>query len=285
MLNSLSQQIESALGEKPERFEMLPGGCIGEVYRVRLSGSVSIVAKAASDSSAKLSIEGYMLSYLKEHSQLPVPAVLHSADTLLLMEFIEGDSDLDDPTQYHAAELIADLHSIRGEVFGLERDTLIGGLNQPNPPTESWIEFFREHRLLYMGREAARSGRMPENLLKRVEKLSERLDQWLLEPEHPSLLHGDMWTTNILAAKGRITGFIDPAIYYGHPEIELAFSTLFNTFGSAFFRRYQELRRLRSGFFEVRRDIYNLYPLLVHVRLFGGDYVGAVERILKRFGC
>lgn len=66
------------------------------------------------------------------------------------------------------------------------------------------------------------------------------------------------------------------------PEIELAFGTLFGTFGPAFFRRYGELRPLRPGFFEVRRDLYNLYPLLVHVRLFGGGYVGQVEAILSR---
>ena len=131
--------------------------------------------------------------------------------------------------------------------------------------------------------EAARSGRLPENLLRRIEKFSQHLGDWLLEPEYPALIHGDMWTTNILAARGRITGFIDPAIYYAHPEIELAFSTLFNTFGSEFFSRYHELRPIPPGFFENRRDIYNLYPLLVHVRLFGGGYVASVERILQQF--
>src|SRR5690606_31505376 len=100
----------------------------------------------------------------------------------------------------------------------------------------------------------------------------------------PALIHGDLWTTNILAQDGRITGFLDPAIYYAHPEIELAFSTLFNTFDAPFFERYRQLRPLEPGFFETRRDIYNLYPLLVHVRLFGGGYVGALERFLRRFG-
>ena len=75
-----------------------------------------------------------------------------------------------------------------------------------------------------------------------------------------------------------------PAIYFADAEIELAFATLFNTFGDSFFARYSERRPLRPGFFEERRDLYNLYPLLVHVRLFGGGYVGAVERILDRFG-
>ena len=94
-----------------------------------------------------------------------------------------------------------------------------------------------------------------------------------------------MWSGNVLTKDGRIAGFVDPAIYYADSEIELAFSTLFSTFGDAFFRRYDELRPLRPGFFEERRDLYNLYPLLVHVRLFGGSYVGSVERALARYGC
>ena len=176
------------------------------------------------------------------------------------------------------------MHSVRGETFGLERDTLIGGLHQPNTPNASWITFFRDQRLLYMAHEAAKSGRLPEALFRRVEVFSDHLDRWLHEPPYPSLIHGDMWTTNILAQNGRITGFIDPAIYYADPEIELAFSTLFNTFDRAFFQRYHQLRPIESGFFEERRDIYNLYPLLVHVRLFGGMYAAAVGQILQKFG-
>lgn len=125
---------------------------------------------------------------------------------------------------------------------------------------------------------------MPGALRARIERLAARLDEWLVEPAAPALIHGDMWDGNIVHQDGRITGFIDPAIYCADPEIELAFATLFNTFGPAFFDRYQAPRPLAPGFFEARRDIYNLYPLLVHVRLFGAGYVGAVERTLARFG-
>jgi fructosamine-3-kinase len=89
----------------------------------------------------------------------------------------------------------------------------------------------------------------------------------------------------VLSKGGRIAGFVDPAIYYADAEIELAFSTLFSTFGEAFFKRYGEIRPLREGFFEERRDIYNLYPLLVHARLFGGSYAQSVDSVLTRFGC
>ncbi|NWG16383.1 MAG: fructosamine kinase family protein [Chloroflexi bacterium] len=284
MFDDLLTTIETALGVRPEGLSALSGGCIGDVYRVHLPGGESAVAKVADGQGARLGLEGYMLRYLAEHSRLPVPAVRYSSDTLLVMDFIAGDSLLGDAAQAHAADLVADLHGVRGQAFGLERDTLIGGLPQPNPLTDSWLDFFRDHRLLYMGQEAQRAGPLPAGLYARLERLCGRLERWLAEPEYPSLIHGDLWTTNILAANGRITGFLDPAIYYAHPEIELAFSTLFNTFGAAFFRRYQEHRPLAPGFFEERRDLYNLYPLLVHVRLFGGGYVASVDRILRRFG-
>jgi len=279
-----SAQIEQITGEAVVRVQALHGGCIGEVYRVQLANNQSIVAKVASGKSGTLDIEGYMLRYLVENSRLPVPEVIYSSDALLLMSFIEGGSRLGLHEQQHAAELLADLHSISAEQFGLERDTLIGPLHQPNPRTDKWLPFFTEQRLLYMGRTALDAGRLPRNIMIRLEAFCSKLDQWIQEPEQPSLVHGDLWTTNILAQAGRITGFIDPAIYYGHPEMDLAYSTLFGTFGSAFFDVYDELRPIPPGFFEERRDIYNLYPLLVHVRLFGGGYVASVDRILNQFG-
>lgn len=280
----LRENVTNLTGQSVADIVPLSGGCIGQVYRVRLADGTQLVLKADDGRTPKLDIEGYMLRYLSAHSSLPVPEVLHAAPHLLLMRFLPGQSHFNDAAQAHAAELLAALHAISAPAFGLEQDTLIGGLHQPNPWTDSWLDFFREQRLLYMGQEGLRAGRLPASVLRRVEAFCGRLDEWLAEPERPSLLHGDVWTTNVLAQNGRVTGFVDPAVYYGHPEIELAFTTLFGTFGQPFFVRYHELRPIPPGFFEERRDIYNLYPLLVHVRLFGGSYVSSVERILRRFG-
>lgn len=279
----LREAIAAALGGGPLRLSPLSGGCVGDVYRVETEDGRKLVAKAG-DPGSGLALEGWMLTYLAEHSRLPVPAVRHAEDTLLLMDWIEATGSLDASAQRHAAELLADLHGVSAPRCGLERDTLIGGLHQPNPWCASWVEFFRDHRLLYMGRDALDAGRLPRSVMGRLEAFCGRLERWIAEPAAPSLLHGDMWGGNVLCHKGRIAGFIDPAVYYGDAEIELAFGTLFGTYGDPFFRRYQELRPLRSGFFEERRDIYNLYPLLVHVRLFGGSYVGSVDRTLARFG-
>lgn len=279
-MDDLKIILQQILGETPLRLQPLSGG-LRPVYRADLPGGKTVVAKTGST----LETEAYMLRYLREHTSLPVPVPLYSADELLVMDYIEGSAPLTTGAEQHAAELLAALHRVSSPRFGLEPDTLIGGLRQPNPPSPRWIPFFRDHRLLHMAGEALKSGSLPVRLYDRVQTLAARLDNWLTEPEAPSLLHGDVWTGNVLARGERITGFIDPAIYYGHREIELAFITLFNTFGDVFFRRYHALYPIEDGFFEERRDLYNLYPLLVHVRLFGGGYVQAVERTLQRYGC
>lgn len=263
----------------------LSGGCIGEVYKVGLANGRFVVCKLAAGGHGRLDIEGQMLRYLAEQSPLPVPDVLQSERDLLIMGFIEGESRFSAEAERAAAEQLAALHEETAVSFGFEHDTLIGGLRQPNPWTDSWLTFFGEQRLIYMAQQAVAVNRMSSELLGRVANLVDQLDEWLEEPKRPSLIHGDVWTTNVLAKNDQIAGFIDPAIYYADPEIELAFTTLFGTFGEPFFERYGEIRPLRPGFFETRRDLYNLYPLLVHVRLFGDSYVGAVERTLHQFGC
>ena len=283
-LNNVRNTIEQALNGHIKTISPLSGGCIGQVYHVKLEDGRDIVAKFDSNPDSQLSVEGYMLRYLGEHSNLPVPEVVYVADGLLVMTFLPGDSQFGPAAQAHAADLLAALHAVSAQTFGLEQDTLIGGLPQPNPQMASWLDFFREARLLHMGREGVRTNRLPPDVFARLARFAEHVDRWLLEPERPSLIHGDVWTTNVLAQGGRITGFVDPAIYYAHPEIELAFTTLFGTFGRPFFDRYHELRPIAPGFFEERRDIYNLYPLLVHVRLFGGSYVSSVDRTLRQFG-
>jgi fructosamine-3-kinase len=280
----VAEGVRAHLGERLRSVRPLGGGCIGEVYRAELEDGTPLVAKVDRGGESHLDREAYMLRYLRENTDLPVPEVFHGSETLLVMEFVEGTNRFSEEAEHHAAELLAALHGVTAGGYGHERDTLIGSLDQPNPWTTSWAEFFRERRLLYAARVAHGAGRLPEEDLIRVERLADRLEDLIGEPNPPALVHGDAWSGNVLAKGGRISAFLDPAIYHADPEIELAFISLFNSFGDAFMRRYAQIRPIREGFFETRRDLYNLYPLLVHTYYFGGGYLGSVQSILGRFG-
>lgn len=272
-------RIARALGRDVVGATALAGGSVARVYLVSLERGGRVVAKLGPG----LEPEGWMLGYLASRTMLPVPHVVHAEDDLLLMEYVPAGGGVTPAVEVHAADLLARLHDVTWHSFGAERDTVIGGLPQPNPPTKSWVAFYRDHRVLAMAHAAHAAGHLPAPVLERVERLAGRLERWLDEPDQPRLIHGDCWGGNVLARDGRVAAFVDPALYYADPEVELAFTTLFGTFGDSFFARYGERHPLRPGFWEARRELYLLYPLLVHLRLFGGSYLAEVERIVDRF--
>lgn len=274
-----AERIARVVGRPVDGATALAGSAAGRVFLVSLARGGRVVAKLG----AGLEPEAWMLRHLASHTLLPVPHVVHAEDDLLLLDYIPAGGGITPAVENHAADLLAQLHALSWHSFGAERDTVIGGLPQPNPPTRRWLDFFRDHRLLFMARAALAAGRLSPELMARIETLAGRLDRWIGEPEQPALIHGDCWGGNVLVRGDRVAAFIDPALYYADPEIELAFATLFGTFGDTFFARYAEHHPSRPGFWEARRELYLLYPLLVHARLFGGSYVDDVARIVGRF--
>jgi len=276
------RHIEAMAGQPLARADFLPGGSTGETWLLTFADGARLVAKTGG-AGASLAVEGWMLRWLAARSALPVPEVISAAPDLLLLQYIPPQGELSAAAEADAADHLAALHALTAPRFGLERDTVIGPLPQPCPWTADWCTFLRDRRLMFMGRLALEAGHLPVPVMARLEHFCRRLDSWI--PRHPpvSLIHGDVWQGNLLYGNGRIAAFIDPALYYADAEIELAYILLFRTFGETFFARYRERRPLDAEFFTLRSRIYQLYPLLVHACLYGGDYAGQVDAILRHF--
>jgi fructosamine-3-kinase len=221
-------------------------------------------------------VEARMLRLLSPY--LKVPEVIWNKENLLVMEYLEENGPVDEK---EAASVLASLHNVTQAGFGLDFDTTIGPHHQPNSLSESWVDFYRNERVLSMARRCHEKGRFNIGVMARIETLADRFERLLPEPK-PALLHGDIWSGNVIAGKKGIA-FIDPAVYYGHNEVELAFILMFHTFGRRFFDVYHGLSPIEKEFFEERQYLYRLYPVLVHVNSFGAGYMGMLERILARF--
>lgn len=275
MEDCLERTLDARVRAKTE----LDGGMIGTVHRVDLADGRRVVAKTGE---TPLSVEARMLQQLDRHG-LPVPTVLYATDELLVLSHVEGDSRITPAVERDAADHLAALHATSAEAFGFPFETLTGPVPQPNPWTERWTRFYVDHRLQSVRDRCLAADVLGDALDARLGDVLEALPALLVEPPEPALLHGDVWETNLLTDGQRVEAFLDPACYYGHPEIELAYVDWTDTFGDAFFDRYDDLRGIEHGFFDERRFAYRLYPLLVHLLLFGSPYddelAGALARL------
>lgn len=285
MLPRRLDTLRMVLDEPIESYSPLSGGSVSEVYKIDFACSPSLVVKlAAADSTESLYVEGLSLKYLRDNSPIRTPKVLYNDDGVLLMEYVVNDSIMTMVAEQQCAQEFSGLHNSCSENFGFDFDTVIGGLSQPNTICSSWLDFYSEFRILHMALMARDVGNLNLKDFKRVERLVDRLDRWLVEPDRPALVHGDAWGGNILIRDDALAAVIDPACYYGDAEVDLAFSTMFGTFTNHFFEQYNSLNPIREGFFEERKDLYLVYPILVHIRLFGGSYTPQLHRVLLRYG-
>jgi fructosamine-3-kinase len=177
---------------------------------------------------------------------------------------------------------LAGLHAFTGPDYGYPTENFIGRTPQRNTPHPAWPAFFRACRLEPLRALAEQAGLWQANWNAGYDGLSRRLDDLLPQTPPASLLHGDLWSGNYLVTAAGAPGLVDPAVYYGHGEADLAMTELFGGFESSFYAAYRETIPLESGYPE-RRDIYNLYHLLNHLILFGGSYAVAVARIVTRY--
>lgn len=166
------------------------------------------------------------------------------------------------------------------KAFGFYEDNYIGARPQDNSPAATWIDFYRDKRLAPQFKAA--DSYLTSADRSRVTKLLDHLEDFLIEPKKPSLVHGDLWSGNVMAGPDGKAMLIDPAAYVGHAEADLAMTELFGGFAPAFYQAYKEANPLESGY-EKRRDLYNLYQLLNHLNLFGQSYLGAVLSVVDEY--
>lgn len=176
---------------------------------------------------------------------------------------------------------LAKLHQVSNERFGLESSNYIGSLVQQNNRRDNWKDFLIEERLQPMIEMAVNSGEVNYVESKLIEPFYHRLEE-LYPIENPALLHGDLWGGNYICGKGDVPVLIDPAVYFGHREMDLGMMNLFGGFDDVLFEEYNNVYPLEAGW-KARIELNQLYPLLVHVNLFGRSYWSQVASILKPF--
>ncbi|MFC7080728.1 fructosamine kinase family protein [Halorussus caseinilyticus] len=281
----IRRRVADALGVGVESATELDGGEVGRVHRVALADGRTAAAKTGDTS---LGVEAFMLDSLADRG-LPVPEVYHRADDLLVMEYVAGDDELSPAAERDAARHLAALHGERPRErpgsFGFPRDTLTGPYRQPNPWTDSWVAFFRDERLRYFAGMADEAGVLSSELADRIDSLARNLDSWLPDSPPAALIHGDAWANNLVVDEGRVRAFLDPACYFGHAEVELAYVAFAGSFGEDFFAAYDDAQGIDPGFFEGRREVYQVIPLLEHLLYFGEDrYAAELDARLSDLG-
>ena len=209
----------------------------------------------------------------------------------MLLNFIElGDPDskfwedfAEKLAKMHKAEtsyFISENDFANGLIFGFYEDNYIGKTKQINTPKSTWIEFFRDCRLGPQIKMAENHFSAEE--LKKAEKLLDKLSNFLVEPEAPSLLHGDLWAGNVMCDKSPEAVLVDPACYVGHPEADIAMTELFGGFSGKFYDAYKNTGLLQPEY-KDRRDLYNLYHILNHLNMFGANYHNAAVSIIEKY--
>jgi fructosamine-3-kinase len=263
----------------------ISGGCINQAFRLSTNRGELFLKYNPNPPSRFFECEVEGLEELrKARSEVRIPETIASESasethpSFLLMEYIPPYND-GNAEAFGAA--LAQLHKTRRPRFGFAKDNYIGSLPQANPDTSNWPTFFVSHRIEPLLKMAIDSGKLDGRLRSSWERLSVQISN-LIPSTEPSLLHGDLWSGNFFFDSSGKGVLVDPAVYYGHPEMDLAFSRMFGGFGPEFYDGYASISPLEPGF-EDRIDVHNLYPLLVHVNLFGGHYIRQVESVLGRW--
>lgn len=282
--SELKAHLEGLLGGTLRSVATVSGGDINDAYRIGLEDGRRYFVKSSRSAPPDLfRREAEGLAFLREGlagTTLSVPDVVARSERVLVLELLES-SPHTPPVEEALGHGLASLHRHGPGEFGLAHDNYIGTLPQPNRSTADWATFYGERRLLHQASLPGAKRLLEKNLQRRLERLVGRLGELVGDPEPPARLHGDLWGGNWMVA-GTRPFLVDPAVYGGHREVDLAMMQLFGGFSERVFAAYDEVYPRAPGHAE-RVPLYQLYPLLVHVNLFGAGYVSGVVRAIERY--
>ncbi len=286
----LRQTCVENLGEKLgvsqiTDFQFASGGCINNGGRLTTDqGDFFIKWNSSERYPGMFTAEKKGLELLASAHAIDIPGVVLQGEVVdlsyLILDYIQSIGRR--PNYWQSlGESLAQLHRNSNGTVGLDHNNYIGSLPQSNTATSSWPEFFITQRINVQLKLSRDEGRLAKEDVDRFDVLLAQAEN-LFPEEPPALLHGDLWSGNLMVNHEGLPALIDPAVYYGHREMDLAFSRLFGGFDDEFYQAYNEEFPLAPGFIE-RVDICNLYPLLVHLNLFGHSYWGQIKSIISRF--
>lgn len=276
--------LNSELNDSIVKQEPLHGGDINSCYKITCaSGKVyAIKTNSASKFPDMFKREKEGLELLTSVSGVTTPCVISTFDadetSFLVLEYI--DEQHENPNAVFG-EILAKMHAQNVGSYGLQNNNYIGSLIQVNDFETSWHEFYSKHRLIHMFKLAFDKYQLSDNSAKQLERLCNRLNE-IFPPSKPSLLHGDLWNGNVLHNAQNGWFLIDPAVYYGHPEMDLGMMKLFGGFSDECYQAYMIHGKVEPDW-QSRLEFTQLYPLLVHLNLFGMSYWSSIESTLSRF--
>ncbi len=287
LIQSIDQWLHEKSGKSASIIDtkVLSGGCINECYALYTAMETFFLKYNLSTRFPEMfTAESKGLELLKESQQINIPEVLHTGKSekysFLLLEFIPEGHKSQGFWEIFGRQL-AGLHRISHSSFGLDHDNYIGSIPQKNNPYSRWDEFLIVNRLQPLVSQAYNEGLLNRGDISGFDRLFTRIEN-ILPTEKPSLLHGDLWSGNFrVNVEGQPT-LIDPAVYFGHREMDLAMTRLFGGFSNDFYPFYNDEYPLEKGW-ENRVEFNQLYPLLVHVLLFGTSYALKIRSILRKY--
>jgi fructosamine-3-kinase len=264
-----ARRVAAVTGVAEERLHRLAGGDLSEVLLLRRADGCEVVAKGGPG----VATEAAMLRALLG-AGIAAPRVESEYEGVLILQHVPNDGVFSRAAWASIGRALRQLHERTGESYGWPVDYRLGTVELDNRQGGDWPSFWAEQRLI------ATAALLDRPWRERVASLAGRMPDLLPAMPPAAWLHGDLWSGNILVSEGQVAGLIDPACYYGDAEVDLAMLCLFDSPPDTFWEAYGPL----SPGWEARAPIYQLFPALVHFRLFGPSYAGMVDRLLTALG-